>query len=164
MGRLVGLLLDAIDLREEGGQAGRLVQRLLQQRGGDGQPGGDSREVLEELPLVGKEPAHDALRSAFVDNSARRSRQVRRSSPGRSTGGSGLVGVGGHWSGTVTGFRARMNAPITRPPTSRARTSVSSPAPVEERPGVLELVDPGGLDVDLLEARPPTGAGETPAR
>ena len=27
------------------------------------------------------------------------------------------------------GFRARMNAPITRPPTSRARTSLSRPAP-----------------------------------
>ena len=54
MRRRVGLVLHALDLREPR----RLVERLLQERGQGGQPSGDLAEMFEELPFVGKEPAH----------------------------------------------------------------------------------------------------------
>ena len=55
---------------------------------------------------------------------------------------------------TATGLVARTNAPITRPSISRANHVGIESGAGEERPGVLERVDPGRLDRRHPRIRP----------
>ncbi len=58
MGRRIRFRLQPLDGGERLGQQRRVVEGLLEERGRGREERRDRAEVLEESPLVGKEPAH----------------------------------------------------------------------------------------------------------